>query len=110
MWRTAANTVRSTFCAQAREFGLAAMADLVVERPATIFIGTANQFVKGVGHVWRFHLTFVGAKRIYVCMEPPSRTQTEMFIVQEVVKETRTMWRVKGALALQLVLEDWTHE
>ena len=44
MWRTAANTVGSTFCVQASEFGLAAMAELVVERPATIFIGTANQF------------------------------------------------------------------
>ena len=44
MWRTAANTVGSQlFCVQASEFGLAAMAELVVERPATIFIGTASQ-------------------------------------------------------------------
>ena len=49
MWRTAANIVGSTFCVQASEFGLAAMAELVVERPATILIGTANQFAKGVG-------------------------------------------------------------
>ena len=88
MWRTAANTVGSTFCVQASEFGLAAMAELVVERPATIFIGTANQFAKGVGHVWRYKLTFVGAERIYVCMEPPSTTHAGdfMFIVQEVVE------------------------
>ena len=39
MWPAAANTVGSTFCVQASEFGLAAMAELVVERPATIFIG-----------------------------------------------------------------------
>ena len=37
MWRTAANTAGATFCVQASEFGLAAMAELVVERPATIF-------------------------------------------------------------------------
>ena len=76
------------FFAQASEFGLAAMVELVVERPATIFIGTANQFAKGVGHVWRYKLTFVGAERIYVCMEPPSTTHAgdSMFIVQEVVE------------------------
>ena len=88
MWRTAANTVGSTFCVQASEFGLAAMAELVVERPATIFIGTVNQFAKGVGHVWRYKLTFVGAERIYVCMEPPSTTHAGglMFIMEEVVE------------------------
>ena len=88
MWHTAASTVGSTFFVQASEFGLAAMAELVVERPATIFIGTANQFAKGVGHVWRYKLTFVGAERIYVCMEPPSTTHAGdlMFIVQEVVE------------------------
>ena len=76
------------FLVQASEFGLAAMAELVVERPATIFIGTANQFAKGVGHVWRYKLTVVGAERIYVCMEPPSTTHAGdlMFIVQEVVE------------------------
>ena len=73
---------------QGCEFGLAAMAALVVERPATIFIGTANQFAKGVGRVWRYKLAFVGAERIYVCMEPPSTTHAGdfMFIVQEVVE------------------------
>ena len=88
MWRTAANIVGSTFCVQASGFGLAAMAELVVERPATIFIGTANQFAKGVGHVWRYKLTFVAAERIYVCMERPSTTHAGdlMFIVQEVVE------------------------
>ena len=53
MWCTAANTAGSTFCVQASEFGLAAMAELVVERPATIFIGTASRIAKGVGHVWQ---------------------------------------------------------
>ena len=46
MWRTAANTCSSTFRSQASEVGLAAMWELVVERPATIS----------------------------VCMEPPSTT------------------------------------
>ena len=43
MWRTAANTCGSTFRAQASEVGLAAMSELVVERPATIFIGTSSR-------------------------------------------------------------------
>ena len=59
---------------QGSEFGLAAMAEVVVERPETIFIGTANQVAKGVEHVWRYKLTRVGAERMYVCMEPPSTT------------------------------------
>ena len=59
---------------QGSEFGLAAMAEVVVERPETIFIGTANQVAKGVEHVWRYKLTPVGAERMYVCMEPPSTT------------------------------------
>ena len=94
MWRTAANTAGSTFCVQASEFGLAAMAELVVERPATIFIGTASRFAKGVGHVWRYKLTWVGAERIYVCMELPSTTHAGdcMFIVPEVVEGT--LWYV----------------
>ena len=73
---------------QGSEFGLAAMAEVVVERPETIFIGTANRFAKGVAHVWRYKLTFVGAERIYVCMEPPSTTHAGdlMFILEEVVE------------------------
>ena len=73
---------------QAGEFGLAAMAEVVVERPETIFIGTANRFAKGVEHVWRYKLTFVGAERMYVCMEPPSTTHAGdlMFIMEEVVE------------------------
>ena len=43
MWRTAANTCGSTFRAQASEVGLAAMSELLVERPATIFIGTSSR-------------------------------------------------------------------
>ena len=74
--------------AQGSEFGLAAMAEVVVERPETIFIGTANQVAKGVEHVWRYKLTFVGAERMYVCMEPPSTTHAGdlMFIMEEVVE------------------------
>ena len=73
---------------QGSEFGLAAMGEVVVERPETIFIGTANQVAKGVEHVWRYKLTFVGAERMYVCMEPPSTTHAGdlMFIMEEVVE------------------------
>ena len=73
---------------QGSEFGLAAMAEVVVERPETIFIGTANQVAKGVEHVWHYKLTFVGAERMYVCMEPPSTTHAGdlMFIMEEVVE------------------------
>ena len=64
------------------------MAEVVVERPETIFIGTANQVAKGVEHVWRYKLTPVGAERMYVCMEPPSTTHAGdlMFIMEEVVE------------------------
>ena len=74
---------------QGSEFGLAAMAEVVVERPETIFIGTANQVAKGVEHVWRYKLIPVGAERMYVCMEPPSTTHAGdlMFIMEEVVEE-----------------------
>ena len=43
---------------------------------------------KGVEHVWRYKLTFVGAERMYVCMEPPSTTHAGdlMFIMEEVVE------------------------
>ena len=73
---------------QGSEFGLAAMAEVVVECPETIFIGTANQVAKGVEHVWRYKLTPVGAERMYVCMEPPSTTHAGdlMFIMEEVVE------------------------
>ena len=73
---------------QGSEFGFEAMAEVVVERPDTIFIGTANQVAKGVEHVWRYKLTFVGAERMYVCMEPPSTTHAGdlMFIMEEVVE------------------------
>ena len=73
---------------QASEVGLAATSELVVERPATIFIGTSSRFAKGVGYVWRYVLTTVGPERIYVCMEPPSTTHAGdcMFSVPEVVE------------------------
>ena len=73
---------------QGSEFGLEAMVEVVVERPETIFIGTANQVAKGVEHVWRYKLTFVGAERMYVGMVPPSITHAGdlMFIMEEVVE------------------------
>ena len=94
MWRTAANTCGSTFRVQASEFGLAAMSELVVEPPATIFIGTSSRFAKGVGYVWRYVLTTVGPERIYVCMDPTSTLHAGdcMFIVPEVVDGT--LWHV----------------
>ena len=75
------------FFVQASEFGLAAMAEVVVARPATVLIGTASRFARGAAHVWRYVLTTVGPERIYVCMEPPSTTHAGdwMFIVPEVV-------------------------
>ena len=93
IWRTAALHC-SKYCwlnfvfVQGSEFGLAAMAEVVVERPETIFIGTANQVAKGVEHVWRYKLTPVGAERMYVCMEPPSTTHAGdlMFVMEEVVE------------------------
>ena len=71
---------------QASEVGLAAMSGIVVERPATIFIGTASRCAKGAAHVWRYTLTTVGTERIYVCVEPPSTTHDGdcMFIAPEV--------------------------
>ena len=94
MWRTAANTCGSTFRVQASEVGLAVMSELVVERPATIFIGASSRFAKGVGHVWRYVLTTVGSELIYVCMEPPSTTHAGdcMFIAPEVVEGI--LWHV----------------
>ena len=64
MWRTAANTCSLTFRVQASEVCLAAMSELVVERPATIFIGTSSRIAKGVGYVWHYVLTTVGPERI----------------------------------------------
>ena len=85
MWRTAANTAGSTFCVQASELGLAAMAELVVERRP---VGLPKEL--GMCGATRL----VGAERIYVCMEPPSITHVGdcMFIVPEVVEGT--LWYV----------------
>ena len=97
------------FFVQGSEFGLAAMAEVVVERPETIFIGTANRFAKGVEHVWRYKLTFVGAERIYVCMEPPSTTHAGdcMFILPEVVEGN--MWYVAygGLFQMRRASKSW---
>ena len=87
--RTAASTVGSTlFLCKEVSLVRQPMAEVVVERPETIFIGTANQVAKGVEHVWRYKLTPVGAERMYVCMEPPSTTHAGdlMFIMEEVVE------------------------
>ena len=83
---------------QGSEFGLEAMAEVVVERPETIFIGTGNQVAKGVEHGWRYKLTFVGAERMYVCMEPPSTTHAGdlMFIMEEVVEGNKWYVAYKG--------------
>ena len=83
---------------QGSEFGLEAMAEIVVERPETIFIGSVNQVAKGVEHVWRYKLTFVGAERMYVCMEPPSTTHAGdlMFIMEEVVEGNKWYVAYKG--------------
>ena len=59
---------------QENEFCLAAMAEVVVEYPETIFIGIAKQVAKGVEHVWLYKFTFVGVEHMYVYMEPPSIT------------------------------------
>ena len=85
IWHTAASTVGSTLF-------LCKEVSLVWKPwrrlPETIFIGTANQVAKGGEHVWRYKLTFVGAERMYVCMEPPSTTHAGdlMFIMEEVVE------------------------
>ena len=84
---------------QGSEFGLVAMAEVVVERPETIFIGTANRVAKGVEHVWRYKLTFVGAERMYVCMEKPSTTHAGdlMFIMEEVVEGNKWYVAYEGS-------------
>ena len=52
-------------------------------------LGQASRFAKGVEHVWRYKLTFVGAERIYVCMEPPSATHVYP-------GRSRGMWAYEG--------------
>ena len=47
---------------QGSEFGLAAMAEVVVERPETIFIGTANQVAKGASTTHAGDLMFIMEK------------------------------------------------
>ena len=76
---------------QGSEFGLAAMAEVVAERPETIFIGTANQVAKGVEHVWRYKLTFAGAERMYVRMEPPSTTHAKRAAV---FRTSASFWEI----------------
>ena len=111
IWRTAANSCGSTFRVQASEVGLAAMSGLVVQRPATIFIGASSRFAKGVGYVWRYVLITVGPECIYVCMEPPSTTHAGncMLIVPQVVEGT--LWHVVyGVCAKRLAGVSWNGE
>ena len=100
--RTAASTVGSTlFSLPGSEFGSAAMAEVVVARPETIFIGTASRFAKGVEHVWQYKLTFVGAQRMYVCMEPPSTTHAGDLMFYHGRSggwQTNGLWHMKGGL------------
>ena len=61
--------------------------------------------------MWRYKLTFVGAERMYVCMEPPSTTHAGdlMFIMEEVVEgnkwyvayEARPVPNVEGEQKLE---------
>ena len=88
----------NAYCKRLTFAVLPAMAELVpvtgltvaAERPETIFIGTRSQFAKGAGHVWRYQLTDVGARRIYLCLQPPKTTYENdvMFIVPELEGET----------------------
>ena len=82
-----------------------------MERPETIFIGTANQVAKGVEHVWRYKLTRVGAERMYVCMEPPSTTHAGdlMFIMEEVVEGNKWYVAYEGRTSASF-WEDGVHE
>ena len=59
-----------------------------------------RQVAKGVEHVWRYKLTFVGAERMYVCMEPPSTTHAGdlMFIMEEVVEGNKWYVAYEGRL------------
>ena len=93
MWRTAANTCGSTFRVQASEVGLAAMLELVVERPATIFIGTSSRFAKGVGYVWRYVLTTVGPERLALRM-----LGIVCSLCHRLWRELCGMWCTKGGL------------
>ena len=63
---------------------------VAAERPDTIFIGTRSRFANGAGHVWRYQLTDVGARRIYLRLQPPKTTYENdvMFIVPELEGET----------------------
>ena len=69
------------------------MAEVVVERPETIFIGTANQVAKGVEHVWRYKLTRVGAERMALHM-----LGIWCLSWKKSWRETSGMWHMKGGL------------
>ena len=85
---------------QGSEFGLEAMAEVVVERPETIFIGTANQVAKGVEHVWRYKLTLLV---LSACTCAWSRLALHMLGIwclswKKSLRETSGMWHMKGGL------------
>ena len=60
-------------------------ADVVGGRLPTIYVGTKSRFAKGVEHVWRYQLMWVGRQQLFVCLEPPSTTHANdiMFIVPQ---------------------------
>ena len=41
------------------------------DRPPTIYFGTKSRFAKGVDHVWRCELSWVGPQQLYLRMHPP---------------------------------------
>ena len=73
------------------------MAEVVVERPETIFIGTANRVAKGVEHVWRYMLV------LSACTCAWSRLALHMLGIwclswKKSWRETSGMWHMKGGL------------
>ena len=70
----------------------------MVERPETKFIG--NQLPQGVEHVWRYRLTFGGARRKSVCMKPPTTRHAGdlVYIMEEVVEGNKWYVACEGHL------------
>ena len=89
IWRTAASTVGSTLFL-CKEVSLVwqpwrRLWWNVLRRSS---LGLPIRLPKELSNVWRYKLTFVGAERMYVCVEPPSTTHAGdlMFIMEEVVE------------------------
>ena len=97
MWRTAANTCGSTFRAQASEVGLAAMSELLVERPATIFIGTSSRELGMCGAMSWLQLDLSASTCAW------GRLALRMLAIvcslcQRLWREFCGMWRTEGGL------------